>query len=62
MCLAKLYQNGGSEELILDNIAYMKLDGQRVELETLFGESKTLHGKVRQVDFVKSRVIFESEP
>ena len=60
MCLAKLYQNEGSD-LILENIAYMRFDGDQLELETLFGESKTLQGKVRQVDFVKSRVIFESE-
>jgi len=32
-----------------------------VEIETLFGERRVFQGKVRQIDFVKSRVELEKE-
>ena len=61
MCLAKLYHSLESVEPILEDIAYLRIDGDRVELDTLFGERKVLRGKVRQVDFVKSRVVVEEQ-
>jgi len=59
MCLAKVYEEG--DEPILEDIAYMIIDGDRVEVETLFGERRVFLGKVRQVDFVKSRVRLEKD-
>jgi len=59
MCLAKIYQPNESSEPILEDIAYMIIDGDRVEVETLFGERRIFQGKVRQVDFLKSRVQLE---
>jgi len=59
MCLAKMYQATESDKPILEDIAYMIIDGDRVEVETLFGERKVFQGKVRQVDFLKSRVELE---
>ncbi len=61
MCLAKVYEVTEDGEPIIEDIAYMTIDGNRVEIETLFGERKVFQGKVRQVDFVKSRVELEKE-
>jgi len=61
MCLAKVYEVAEEGEPIIEDIAYMIIDGNRVEIETLFGEKKVFQGKVRQVDFVKSRVELEKE-
>jgi predicted RNA-binding protein len=60
MCLAKAYQDAKTEEPILEDIAHARIDGDRVELETLLGERKTLYGKVREIDFVNSRIIINS--
>jgi len=61
MCLAKVYEVTEDGEPIIEDIAYMIIDGNHVEIETLFGERKVFQGKVRQVDFVKSRVELEKE-
>jgi len=61
MCLAKVYEVIESDEPLLEDIAYMIIDGERVEVETLFGERRVFHGRVRKVDFVKSRVQLEKE-
>jgi len=56
MCMAKLYESVESDKPVVEDIAYMIIDGDRVEVETLFGEKKVFQGKVRQIDFLKSRV------
>jgi predicted RNA-binding protein len=56
MCLAKIYEATKDDKPILEDIAYMTIDGDRVEVQTLFGERRIFQGKVRQVDFLKSRV------
>jgi predicted RNA-binding protein len=59
MCLAKVYQGIESDEPILEEVAYVVIDGNRLELESLFGERKVLMGTVREIDFMKSRVVIE---
>jgi predicted RNA-binding protein len=61
MCLAKVYEAAEGDKPILEDIAYMIIDGDGVEVETLFGERRIFQGKVRQVDFVKSRVQLEMD-
>jgi len=57
--MAKLYESVESDKPVVEDIAYMIIDGDRVEVETLFGEKKVFQGKVRQIDFLKSRVQLE---
>jgi len=59
MCLAKVYEATEGDKPILEDIAYMIVEGERVEVETLFRERRILQGRVRQVDFIKSRVQLE---
>ena len=61
MCLAKLYEAAKNDEPILEDIAYMVFDGERVEIETLFGEKRIFQGRVSQIDFLKSRVQLEKD-
>jgi len=61
MCLAKVYEATEGDEPILEDIAYMIIDGERVEMVTLFGQRRVFEGKVRQVDFVKSKVQLEKD-
>lgn len=54
MCLAKVYEDMESDKPILEDLAHVIIDGNRLELETLFGDRKVFLGKVREIDFVKS--------
>lgn len=59
MCLAKVYQDMESDKPILEDLAHVIIDGSRLELETLFGDRQVFLGTVREIDFVKSRVVIE---
>lgn len=60
MCLGKVYQAKGGDEPVLEDIAHLRLEGDQVELVTLFGEKRVLQGRLCEIDFVKSRIIVES--
>ena len=42
MCLGKVYQAEESDESFLESIVYLRLEGDQVELETLFGEKRVI--------------------
>lgn len=60
MCLAKVYV-GQSEpaNLILEDVAYVRVDGEMLQLMTLFGEKKEISAKLTEIDFQNSRIICE---
>ena len=59
MCLAAAYRGIESDQPILKDIAHIRLQGDIVEVETLFGERKVLQGKVQEIDFMNSRIVME---
>ncbi|MFC1961700.1 CooT family nickel-binding protein [Chloroflexota bacterium] len=59
MCLAKAYFNQESKEPIMQEISRISFDGDRIRMETLFGEGKVITGRVREIDFMASKVIVE---
>lgn len=59
MCLARAYVDSTHDEPILESIARMRVLGDRVELETLFGEQKVVPGKVLEVDFATSYILLD---
>jgi predicted RNA-binding protein len=61
MCMAKLYEAKEGDKPIVENIARLTIADRRVEVETLFGEKKVFQGKVRQIDFLKSRIQLEKD-
>lgn len=56
MCLAKVYEEAKDGEPVLEDVAHLTVDGDRIEVETLFGERRAFRGRVRYIDFLKSRV------
>jgi predicted RNA-binding protein len=59
MCLAKAYPSTERNRLFLENITYMKLDGDCIQIETMFGEDTVIQGRVLEVDFENSKVILD---
>ena len=56
MCLAAAYKDIQSEEPILQEVARVIIEGDRLELENLFGEKKVVKGKIHEIDFMNSRL------
>jgi predicted RNA-binding protein len=60
MCLAKAFlEKDGERELILESVALMEIEGNRLRLSSLFGEEKEIEASIRQVDFENSRIILQ---
>lgn len=60
MCDLKAYRKQGErEELVLEAVNLIRVEGGDVVLRNLFGEEKRIHGEVREVSLVKSRVVVE---
>ncbi|MCL0064977.1 CooT family nickel-binding protein [Dehalococcoidia bacterium] len=60
MCLARAYlsANGGSE-LLLEEVASLKIEGEMLHLRTLFGEQREIAAALREVDFQSSTITLE---
>jgi len=47
------------DQSILTEVAYLKLDGNQIEVEILLGESKVFKGKIKEIDFLNSKIVME---
>jgi predicted RNA-binding protein len=60
MCLAKVYlKEKGERELLLESVAFVEIEGQRLLLSTIFGEQKEIAAGIKEIDFQNSRIILE---
>ena len=57
MCLAKAFVSNWNGQPVFQDIARMRVNGNRVELETLFGEEKVVPGRVIEIDFTASKIL-----
>ena len=59
MCLAKAFVNNSSGQPVFQDIARLRINGEKVELETLFGEEKVMTGRVVEIDFAVSKILIK---
>lgn len=60
MCLAKVYLRGTErDELLLDEVALIKVGQDKLWLRTLFGEEKEVAAAIREIDMVNSSIVLE---
>lgn len=59
MCLANIYQRGNRRKLIIKDIAYLKIDGDQVQVENLAGESRILQARINEIDFMNSDIFVD---
>jgi predicted RNA-binding protein len=63
MCLGKAYiEAGNKRELVLDSIALIEIDDNRLRLSTIFGDQKELEARIKEIDFEGSRIILTTAP
>ena len=63
MCLGKAYiEADNKRELVLDSIALIEIDDNRLRLSTIFGDQKELEARIKEIDFEGSRIILTKAP
>lgn len=62
MCLSKVYvAKNGEQELIMSEIASLKVEANKLLLTTLLGECKKISAKIREIDFLTHSIILENK-
>lgn len=60
MCMAKAYlKHGPRKEVLLEEVAYIQLEGESLLLKPLFGEQKSVRATIREIDFLNSTILLE---
>lgn len=60
MCEANAYvKNNGSEELLLESVDKITPEDDMLVLENIFGQRKTIKGKIVEMTLVEHRIIIE---
>lgn len=62
MCLSKVYvAKNGKQELIMSEIASLKVEANELLLTTLLGERKKISANIREIDFLTHSIILENK-
>lgn len=60
MCQARVYlRQDGRENLIMEEVAVIEVEGDTCILATLFGEEERVVGRIVRIDLLKHRVHLE---
>lgn len=61
MCLSKVYvDTDGKRELMMEEVASIGVEKNKLLVKTLFGEQKEIKAVVKQIDFVTNSIILEN--
>ena len=61
MCLSKAYvDKNGKRELLVADIASVKIEDKKLLLRTLFGEQKVVGADIREIDFMTHSIFLEN--
>ena len=60
MCETNAYlKNEGKEELFLESLARVEVDGDMLYLTSVFGDKKTVNGRILEVNFQGGKIVIE---
>ena len=60
MCDAAAYViRDGKEEVVLENVERVEVDGDEAKLTSIFGDSKILRARLKLFDGSQGRLVFE---
>jgi len=61
MCLSRVYvENNGGRELLMEEVASLRFEGEKLLLKTLFGEEKKIEANIEQIDFMTHSIFLEN--
>ncbi|MFN3505584.1 MAG: CooT family nickel-binding protein [Caldimicrobium sp.] len=62
MCQAKIWVlSQGQEKEIARDITHLEVLGEEIVLKSFFEAPKRIKGKIREIDFLKAKVLIESD-
>ncbi|MCK4393374.1 CooT family nickel-binding protein [Candidatus Bipolaricaulota bacterium] len=62
MCLASVQKGKGTEkENLLEEVALIRFEGEKLLVRTLFGEERAIKAKIKEIDFMNSTVLIEED-
>ena len=60
MCQSSIYAiDTGRQELILEEVARVEIQGDSITMERLFGERVSLSARIKEIDLMKHRILVE---
>ena len=63
MCQARVFvRRGEKEEEIMREVVALEVKPEGILLKAFFEEPREIKGRVREIDFLKRRVVVEVEP
>jgi len=61
MCLSKAYlARNGDKELLLEEIAAVTINDDRLLFKTLFGEEKEIQAHIKEIDFTTHSLLLKN--
>ncbi|MBA7561673.1 hypothetical protein ES708_03312 [subsurface metagenome] len=61
MCLSTVYfDRQDKKELLLKEVASVKVEDGKLQLRTLFGEHKEIRARIKEIDFLSHNMLLES--
>jgi len=61
MCLSKAYvERNGERQLLMEEIASVDINGDRLLFRTLFGERKEIGANIREIDFMTHSILLDN--
>ena len=60
MCLAKVYvdaRDGDALRLLMENVTRVLVDGEKIRVTSLLGDSEEVEGTIESIDFVEGRLL-----
>lgn len=62
MCESNVYmRKGKKEELVFENLANLHFDGDKMVMENLFGEQKTVKAEIKELRLMEHKIIIQTK-
>ncbi len=61
MCESNAYvvDSDGKEQLLMENVDYLRPNGDELLLRSLFGEEKSVRAHIKEMDLTAQRILLE---
>lgn len=61
MCESNAYilEKDGSENLIMENVDYVRPEGEKILLRSIFGEEKTVEARIHEMNLTSHRILLQ---
>jgi len=63
MCESNVYLiKNGQEELVLESVSMVKPQGNKLFLQSILGEEKTVNARIKEINLMDHKIVLEEIP